>query len=223
MPHEPNDDAETCREVWYGATAAPQLLHLHTHKIIGGLMNANVVRARELAKQGQYDQAYEVYQAALAEDPEDRDLLFGFLSLLVEMKHYVEAIPICERLAAYWRGVRFYGHAVIFYVHAYAYFFQYAAHMQDRFGHLPLRLAEVFKEICTTTGPFTQTAIRNALATRGNREATEDALIDLLGKIIALDRNDPFPHQCRLDVFVRLGHSHHADEQRRILEQLAAR
>lgn len=197
-------------------------LHFHPHKDRSAFMHNVATHARNLVDQGQYDQACEAYRAALAKEPEDRNLLFAFSSLLVKMNRHVEAIPICERLAAYWRGVRFHNHAVFFYVQAYAYFFLHAPHRQDHFGHLPQRLAEVFKEICATEGQITQNAVRDALATQAEQEDFKDAVIDLLGKVIAIDPDNPFPHQCRLDVFVRLRHSHHADEQRRILDELLA-
>lgn len=175
--------------------------------------------ARRLVQQGHYDSAIAAYEALLVEEPEDTTMLFGLLAVLLKLNRYPEAISTCERLAESWRSKRFYSHAVIFYVHAYGYLLKHAAHLKDRFNHVPVRLSETFQEIRAKDGPF----IQDSLATRGGREGNEHALIELLRRVIEVDPDNPLPHQCLIDALVRVGDKKEANKQSEILAKLVAK
>jgi tetratricopeptide (TPR) repeat protein len=172
--------------------------------------------AQQLAQQGHYDKALATYEALLAEEPENTTLLYGLLGVVVRMNRYPDVITICERLAEAHRRDQFYSHAVVIYARAYAYLLKHVPHLKDRFNHLPSRLAETFEESGANYGPF----IPDALATRGGREETEHALIELLRRVLEVDPNNPVSHQCLIDALIRIGNKEEAKKQRAILAKL---
>jgi tetratricopeptide (TPR) repeat protein len=174
--------------------------------------------AQRLLNEGHYDKALEVSEALLAEKPEDATVLFGHFSVLMKMKRYPEAISTCERLAEAWRRRRFYHYAVIFYAHAYAHLLKYVPHLKDRFDHLPLRLAETFREVPANHGQ----SIQDSLATRGNRDGSDRELVELLRRVIVVDQDNPLPHRCLVDALVRVGDKKAAEKQREVLAKLLA-
>ena len=157
--------------------------------------------AQKLVERKRYDKAIVEYQKLVAEDPKDVRTLLKIGDLFLKMEEYVEAITTYERVGEFYSLQGFALKAIAVYKQIREIIHKHVPHLEDRFGHIVPRLAEIYVQLGLTSDAL---AAYDEVATRLQRAGRDRDAIDIFRKIVDLDPNNPLPYLRLADALVRV-------------------
>jgi tetratricopeptide (TPR) repeat protein len=157
--------------------------------------------AQRLVEKKRYDKAIAEYQKLVADDPKDVRTLLKIGDLYLRMDQYVEAIATYEGVGQFYSQQGFALKAIAVYKQIREIIHKHVPHLEDRFGHIVPRLAELYTQLGLTSDAL---ATYDEVATRLQRAGRDRDAIDIFKKIVDLDPNNPLPYLRLAEAFVRL-------------------
>ena len=160
-----------------------------------------LLAAQKLVEKKRYDKAILEYQKIIAEDPKDARTLLKIGDLYLKMEQYVEAITTYERVGQFYSQTGFALKAIAVYKQIREIILKHVPHLEDRFGHIVPRLAEIYQQLGLTSDAL---AAYDEVATRLQKVGRERDAIDVFKKVVDLDPQNPLPHLRLAEAFVRV-------------------
>jgi tetratricopeptide (TPR) repeat protein len=157
--------------------------------------------AQKLVERKRYDKAIVEYQKLVADDPKDVRTLLKIGDLYLKMEQHVDAITTYERVGQFYQQQGFALKAIAVYKQIREIINKHVPHMEDRFGHIVPKLAEIYAQIGLTTEAL---AAYDEVATRLQRAGRDRDAIDVFLKVVDLDPESPLPHLRLGDAFIRI-------------------
>ena len=157
--------------------------------------------AQKLVDKKRYDKAIVEYQKVVAEDPSDVRTLLKIGDLHLKLEQFAEAISLYERVGQHYSAQGFSVKAVAVYKQIREIIQKHVPHLEDRFGHIVPKLAELLTQLGLTSDAL---MYYDELATRFQRLGRERDAIDVFRKIVSLDPQNPLSHLRLADAFVRV-------------------
>ncbi len=160
-----------------------------------------LLAAQKLVEKKRYDKAILEYQKIIAEDPKDARTLLKIGDLYLKMEQYVEAITTYERVGQFYAQTGFALKAIAVYKQIREIILKHVPHLEDRFGHIVPRLAEIYQQLGLTSDAL---ASYDEVATRLQKVGRDRDAIDVFRKVVDLDPQNPLPHLRLAEAFVRV-------------------
>jgi tetratricopeptide (TPR) repeat protein len=157
--------------------------------------------AQKHVEKRRFDKAIEEYQRIVAEDPNDARTLLKIGDLYLKLEQYPQSIATYERVGQYYSLQGFALKAIAVYKQIREIIHKHVPHLEDRFGHIVPRLAEIYTQLGLTSDAL---AAYDEVATRLQRAGRDRDAIDIFRKIVDLDPNNPLPHLRLAEAFVRV-------------------
>lgn len=157
--------------------------------------------AQKLVEKKRYDKAVEEYQKILAEDPRDVRTLLKVGDLRLKAEQYSEAITTYETVGQFYLQQGFLPKALAVYKQIREIIRKHVPHLEDRFGHVVPRLAEIYAQLGYMGDAL---ATYDELAGRLQAAGRERDVIDVFRKVAELDPSNPLPLLKLADVFMRV-------------------
>ena len=157
--------------------------------------------AQKLVERKRYDKAIVEYQKLVAEDPKDVRTLLKIGDLFLKTEEYVEAITTYERVGEFYSLQGFALKAIAVYKQIREIIHKHVPHLEDRFGHIVPRLAEIYAQLGLTSDAL---AAYDDVASRLQRAGRDRDAIDVFRKIVDLDPNNPLPYLRLAEALVRV-------------------
>jgi tetratricopeptide (TPR) repeat protein len=157
--------------------------------------------AQKLVEKKRYDKAIIEYQKLVAEDPKDARTLLKIGDLYLKLEGYAEAIGTYERVGQFYSLQGFALKAIAVYKQIREIVQKHVPHLEDRFGHIVPRLAELYTQLGLTSDAL---AAYDEVATRLQRAGRERDAIDIFRKVVELDPTNPLPHLRLAEAFARV-------------------
>src|SRR6185312_6324369 len=157
--------------------------------------------AQKLVEKKRYDKAVVEYQKLVADDPKDVRTLLKIGDLYLKMEEYVEAITTYERVGQFYSLQGFALKAIAVYKQIREIINKHVPHMEDRFGHIVPRLAEIYTQLGLTSDAL---AAYDEVATRLQRAGRDRDAIDIFKKVVDLDPQNPLPYLRLAEAFIRV-------------------
>jgi tetratricopeptide (TPR) repeat protein len=157
--------------------------------------------AQKLVEKKRYDKAVVEYQKLVADDPKDVRTLLKIGDLYLKMEQHVEAITTYERVGQFYSMQGFALKSIAVYKQIREIVHKHVPHMEDRFGHIVPRLAEIYTQLGLTSDAL---AAYDEVATRFQRAGRDRDAIDIFKKIVDLDPQNPLPYLRLAEAFVRV-------------------
>ncbi|MFO0550842.1 MAG: tetratricopeptide repeat protein [Polyangiaceae bacterium] len=157
--------------------------------------------AQKLVDKKRYDKAIAEYQKVVADDPNDVRTLLRIGDLYLRIEQYADAISTYDRVASYYSVQGFAVKAVAVYKQIREIIQKHAPHLEDRFGHVVPKLAELLTQLDLRSDAL---AYYEEMATRLQHLGRERDAIDVFKKIVTLDQQNPVSHLRLADAFTRV-------------------
>ena len=157
--------------------------------------------AQKLVEKKRYDKAVVEYQKLVADDPKDVRTLLKIGDLHLKMEQHVEAITTYERVGQFYSLAGFALKAIAVYKQIREIIHKHVPHMEDRFGHIVPRLAEIYTQLGLTSDAL---AAYDEVATRLQRAGRDRDAIDIFKKVVDLDPQNPLPYLRLAEAFIRV-------------------
>ncbi len=157
--------------------------------------------AQKLVEKKRYDKAIVEYQKLVADDPKDVRTLLKIGDLHLKMEQHVEAITTYERVGQFYSLQGFALKAIAVYKQIREIIHKHVPGMEDRFGHIVPRLAEIYTQLGLTSDAL---AAYDEVATRLQRAGRDRDAIDIFKKIVDLDPQNPLPYLRLAEAFIRV-------------------
>ncbi len=157
--------------------------------------------AQKLVEKKRYDKAVAEYQKLVADDPKDVRTLLKIGDLYLKMEQHVEAITTYERVGQFYSLQGFALKAIAVYKQIREIIHKHVPHMEDRFGHIVPRLAEIYTQLGLTSDAL---AAYDEVATRFQRAGRDRDAIDIFKKVVDLDPQNPLPYLRLAEAFIRV-------------------
>ncbi len=157
--------------------------------------------AQKFVEKKRYDKAIIEYQRVVAEDPNDARTLLKIGDLYLKLEQYADSIATYERVGQYYSLQGFALKAIAVYKQIREIVHKHVPHLEDRFGHIVPRLAEIYIQLGLTSDAL---AAYDEVATRLQRAGRDRDAIDTFRKIVDLDPNNPLPHLRLAEAYVRV-------------------
>lgn len=163
--------------------------------------------AQKLVERKRYDKAIVEYQKLVADDPKDVRTLLKIGDLYLKMEQHVDAITTYERVGQFYQLQGFALKAIAVYKQIREIINKHVPHLEDRFGHIAPKLAEIYTQLGLTSDAL---AVYDELASRLQRAGRDRDAIDILGKVVDLDPQNPLPYLRLGEAFIRARDVDHA-------------
>src|SRR6185312_9293902 len=150
--------------------------------------------AQKLVEKKRYDKAIVEYQKLVADDPKD-------VRTYLKMEQHADAISTYERVGQYYSAQGFNTKALAVYKQIREIIHKHVPHMEDRFGHIVPRLAEIYSQLGLTSDAL---AAYDEVATRYQRAGRDRDAIDVFRKVVDLDPQNPLPHLRLAEALMRV-------------------
>ncbi len=157
--------------------------------------------AQKLVEKKRYDKAVVEYQKLVADDPKDVRTLLKIGDLHLKMEQHVEAITTYERVGQFYSLQGFALKSIAVYKQIREIIHKHVPHMEDRFGHIVPRLAEIYTQLGLTSDAL---AAYDEVATRFQRAGRDRDAIDIFKKVVDLDPQNPLPYLRLAEAFIRV-------------------
>lgn len=157
--------------------------------------------AQKLVEKKRYDKAIAEYQKVVADDPNDVRTLLKVGDLYLKMQQFAEAIATYDRVATYYSVQGFSVKAVAVYKQIREIIQKHAPHLEDRFGHVVPKLAELLTQLDLRSDAL---AYYDEMATRLQTVGRDRDAIDVFRKIVGLDPQNPVSHLRLADAYTRV-------------------
>ena len=157
--------------------------------------------AQKLVEKKRYDKAIVEYQKLVADDPKDVRTLLKIGDLHLKLEQHVEAITTYERVGQFYSLQGFALKAIAVYKQIREIINKHVPHMEDRFGHIVPRLAEIYTQLGLTSDAL---AAYDEVATRLQRAGRDRDAIDIFKKVVDLDPQNPLPYLRLAEAFIRV-------------------
>jgi tetratricopeptide (TPR) repeat protein len=157
--------------------------------------------AQKLVEKKRYDKAVEEYQKILAEDPRDVRTLLKVGDLRLKAEQYTEAITTYETVGQFYSQGGFLPKALAVYKQIREIIKKHVPHLEDRFGHVVPRLAEIYSQLGYMGDAL---ATYDELAQRLQSAGRERDVIDVFRKVTELDPTNPLPLLRLADAYMRV-------------------
>jgi tetratricopeptide (TPR) repeat protein len=157
--------------------------------------------AQKLVEKKRYDKAVVEYQKLVADDPKDVRTLLKIGDLFLKMEQHVDAITTYERVGQFYSTQGFALKAIAVYKQIREIIHKHVPHMEDRFGYIVPKLAEIYTQLNLTSDAL---ATYDEVATRLQRAGRDRDAIDIFKKIVDLDPQNPLPYLRLAEAFVRV-------------------
>lgn len=157
--------------------------------------------AQKLVEKKRFDKAIVEYQKIVAEDPTDVRTLLKIGDLHLKLEQHADAIGLYERVGQFYSAQGFSVKAVAVYKQIREIIQKHVPHLEDRFGHIVPKLAELLTQLGLTSDAL---MYYDEMATRFQRLGRERDAIDVFRKIVSLDPQNPLSHLRLADAFVRV-------------------
>lgn len=157
--------------------------------------------AQKLVEKKKYDKAIVEYQRLVAEDPNDVRTLLKIGDLHLKQDQYADAISLYERVGQYYAAQGFAVKAVAVYKQIRDIIQRNVPHLEDRFGHIVPKLAELLTQLGLTSDAL---EYYDQMAARLQSAGRERDAIDIFKKIVGLDPNNPVAHIRLADAYARV-------------------
>ena len=157
--------------------------------------------AQKLIEKKRYDKAILELQKVVAEDPSDVRTLLKIGDCHLKLEQYADAIATYERVGQHYSTQGFSVKAVAVYKQIRDIIQKHVPHLEDRFGHIVPKLAELLTSLGLTSDAL---AYYDEMATRLQRVGRDRDAIDIFKKIVGLDGENPLTHLRLADALVRV-------------------
>ncbi|MCC6553609.1 MAG: tetratricopeptide repeat protein [Polyangiaceae bacterium] len=157
--------------------------------------------AQKLVERKRYDKAIVEYQKLTAEDPKDVRTLLKIGDLYLKMEAYEDAITTYERVGEFYSQQGFALKAIAVYKQIREIIHKHVPRLEDRFGHVVPRLAEIYAQLGLTSDAL---AAYDDVAARLQRAGRDRDAIDVFRKIVDLEPNNPLPYLRLAEALVRV-------------------
>jgi tetratricopeptide (TPR) repeat protein len=157
--------------------------------------------AQKLVEKKRYDKAIVELQKLVADDPKDVRTLLKIGDLHLKLEQYVDAITTYERVGQFYSLQGFALKAIAVYKQIREIIHKHVPHLEDRFGHIVPRLAEIYTQLGLTSDAL---AAYDEVATRLQRAGRDRDAIDIFKKVVDLDPSNPLPYLRLAEAFVRV-------------------
>ena len=157
--------------------------------------------AQKLVDKKRYDKAIAEYQKVVADDPTDVRTQLKIGNLYLQLEQFAEAISTYERVGSYYSQQGFAVKAVAVYKQIREIIQKHAPHLEDRFGHVVPKLAELLTQLDLRSDAL---AYYDEMAMRLQRVGRDRDAIDVFRKIVGLDPENPVPHLRLADALTRV-------------------
>jgi tetratricopeptide (TPR) repeat protein len=147
--------------------------------------------AQRYVDKKRYDRAIAEYQKIVQEDPQDARILLKIGDLQARMEAYPEAIATYDRVGQYYASQGFALKAIAVYKQIRELIRKHVPQLADRYGHIVPKLAEIYSQLGLTSDAL---AAYDEVATRFQRAGRDRDAIDIFGRMVELDANNPLPH-----------------------------
>jgi tetratricopeptide (TPR) repeat protein len=157
--------------------------------------------AQKLVEKKKFDKAIVEYQKLVADDPKDVRTLLKIGDLHLKIEEHVEAITTYERVGEFYVAQGFGVKAIAVYKQIREIVHKYVPHLEDRFGHVVPKLAEIYTQLGLTSDAL---AAYDEVATRFQRAGRDRDAIDVFRKVVELDPSNPLPYLRLAEAFIRV-------------------
>ncbi len=157
--------------------------------------------AQKLVEKKRYDKAIAEYQKVVADDPSDVRTLLKIGDIYLRTQQFAEAIATYDRVASYYTVQGFSVKAVAVYKQMREIIQKHAPHLEDRFGHVVPKLAELLTQLDLRSDAL---AYYDEMATRLQTVGRDRDAIDIFRKIVSLDGSNPVSHLRLADALARV-------------------
>ncbi len=157
--------------------------------------------AQKLVDKKRFDKAIAELQKVVADDPADVRTLLKIGDLYLRVDQHADAISTYERVGNYYSEQGFAVKAVAVYKQIREIIQKHAPHLEDRFGHVVPKLAELLTQLDLRSDAL---AYYDEMATRLQRIGRERDAIDVFRKIVGLDPQNPVSHLRLADAYTRV-------------------
>jgi tetratricopeptide (TPR) repeat protein len=165
--------------------------------------------AQKYIEKRKYDRAILEYQKVVEHEPNDARTLLRIGDLQARLGAYAEAIATYDRVALYYAGRGFSLKAVAVLKQIGELIERHAPQLADQYGHVAPKLAQIYADLGLTNDAL---ATYDAVARRlQNRNRDRDA-IEIVRRMVALDRNNPLPYLRLAEALCRVSHVDEAVE-----------
>ncbi len=157
--------------------------------------------AQKLVEKKRYDKAIVEYQKLVVDDPKDVRTLLKIGDLFLKMEQHADAIGTYERVGQFYLAQGFHPKAIAVYKQIREIIHKHVPHLEDRFGHIVPKLAEIYAELKLTGDAL---AAYEEVASRYQRAGRDRDVIDVFRKVVDLDPQNPLPHLRLAEAFMRI-------------------
>src|SRR3954452_13422779 len=157
--------------------------------------------AQKYIEKKKYDRAIVEYQRIVQEDPNDARTLLKIGDLQARLSAYPEAIATYDRVGQFYSAQGFALKAIAVYKQIRELIKKHVPQLEDRFGHIVPRLAEIYTQLGLTSDAL---AAYDEVATRLQRAGRDRDAIDIFKKVVELDPTNPLPYLRLAEAFVRV-------------------
>jgi len=147
--------------------------------------------AQKLTEKRKYDKAVLELRPLLAADPNDVRVLHKIAELQARQGLWAEAIDSHDSLGKLYSKQGFAVKAVAVYKQVREMIAAHAPQLDARYGHVPMRLAELYMELRLNGEAL---ALLSEVAATLQHQKRESEATDVYRKIAQLDSNNPIPH-----------------------------
>ena len=147
--------------------------------------------AQKYIEKKRYDRAIAEYQRIVQDDPNDARTLLKIGDLQARLQAYPEAIATYDRVGQYYSAQGFALKAIAVYKQIRELIKKHAPDLADRYGHIVPKLAEIYTQLGLTSDAL---AAYDEVATRLQRAGRDREAIEVFGKMVGLDAQNPLPH-----------------------------
>ena len=165
--------------------------------------------AQKYIEKRKYDRAILEYQKVVEHEPNDARTLLRIGDLQARLGAHAEAIGTYDRVALYYAGRGFSLKAVAVLKQISELIDRHAPQLADQYGHVAPKLAQIYADLGLTNDAL---ATYDAVARRlQNRNRDRDA-IEIVRRMVALDRNNALPYLRLAEALCRVQHVDEAVE-----------
>jgi tetratricopeptide (TPR) repeat protein len=165
--------------------------------------------AQKYIEKRKYDRAILEYQRVVEHEPNDARTLLRIGDLQSRLALHAEAIATYDRVALYYAGRGFSLKAVAVLKQIGELIDRHAPQLADQYSHVAPKLAQLYAELGLTNDALaTYDAVARRLQTLGrDRDA-----IEIVRRMVSLDRNNPLPYLRLAEALCRVSHVDEAVE-----------
>jgi len=165
--------------------------------------------AQKYIEKRKYDRAILEYQKVVEHEPNDARTLLRIGDLQARLGAYAEAIATYDRVALYYAGRGFSLKAVAVLKQIGELIERHAPQLADQYGHVAPKLAQIYADLGLTNDAL---ATYDAVARRLQNRGRDRDAIEIVRRMVALDRNNPLPYLRLAEALCRVSHVDEAVE-----------